>query len=96
MKDYVDARDDAMESRVNAKLGALPTKGTVWGAVATAVAIVLAVLAFGGDRFDSGMSAGTIVQAQRAEQQKTDQSQDAKLELMNQKLDILIKQTSEK
>ncbi|MDG2003881.1 MAG: hypothetical protein P8J20_11170 [Novosphingobium sp.] len=96
MKDYVDARDDAIESRLSTKLDKLPTRSTVWGAVATGVGLILAALAFGGDRFDGGVGAGGLLQDQAGKQAATDEAQDAKLELMNQKLDILIKQTADK
>jgi hypothetical protein len=95
VKDYIDARDDAIESRLSSQLEKLPSKGTVWGAVATGVGLMLAFLAFGGDRFDGGMSASPMLNEQAAQQAKVDESQDAKLELMDQKLDVLIKQTAQ-
>jgi len=96
IKEYVDARDDAVESRLSAKLDRVPTKGTVWGAMATAVGILVAIAAFGADRFDGGIGASSLVREQQAIQKKADDAQDAKIELMNQKLDILIKQTASK
>lgn len=96
LKDYVDARDEAVETRVNGRLEKLPTKGTVWGAVATGIGLLLAALAFGGDRFDGGVGASGLLRDQATNQAKTDASQDAKLLVMDQKLDILIKQTAEK
>lgn len=96
VKEYVDARDEAVETRINAKLEKLSTKGTVWGAVATGIGLLLAILAFGGDRFDAGVGASGMLRDQAEQQSKTDEAQDAKLELMDQKLDLLIKQTSAK
>ena len=96
IKDYIDSRDDAVESRLSAKLDKIPTKGTVWGAMATAVGILVAIAAFGADRFDGGVGASSLVREQQAVQKKADEAQDAKIELMNQKLDILIKQTASK
>lgn len=90
LKDYVDAQSNALESRVNQKLERLPTKGTVWGAVATGVGILLAVLAFGGDRFDSGISANGLLKAQSDQQDAVDRRQDQKLESIDKKLDIII------
>jgi len=94
VKDYIDARDDAIESRLVQKLDTLPTKGTIWGAAGTIVALLLAVAAFAGDRFDGGMSASSLLAEQAEQQAATDQAQDAQLQVMNQKLDILIKQTA--
>lgn len=65
-KDYVDARidqaranTDARFAEVLAKLESLGTKmvtkRSLWEAVAVIVGIILAVLAFGGDRFDGGV-----------------------------------------
>lgn len=90
IKDYVDARDEAVESRLMAKLDTLSTKGTIWGAVGTALAIGLAVLAFGGDRFDSGIGMAD----QRQAQLTRDIEQDKAVTEINTKLDQLIKQTA--
>ena len=95
VKDYIDARDDAIESRLLQRLDKFPTKATVWGAVATGVGLVLAIAAFGGDRFDGGMSAVALVRGQQEAQAEIDQNQNAKLELMDQKLDLLIRQTAQ-
>jgi len=94
IKDYVDARDEAIETRLFAKLDSVPTKGTVWAAMGTAVGILLAVAAFAGDRFDGGLGMSSVMSQLEEKQQVTDKAQDAKLELMDQKLDILIKQTA--
>jgi hypothetical protein len=96
IKEYVDARDDAVESRLQQRLDKLSTKTTVWQAAATIIGLLLAALAFGGDRFDGGVGASVLLREQAEKQAKTDQAQDAKLEQMNGKLDILIKQTSMK
>lgn len=96
MKEYVDAQDNAIESRVNTKLDRLPTKGTVWGAVATGIGLLLALLAFGGDRFDGGVGASGLLRDQAERQAEIDSKQDAQLQLMDDKLDILIQQTADK
>lgn len=96
LKDYVDAQDNAIESRLAQQLDKLPTKSTIWTAMATALGIGVALAAFGADRFDGGVSASSLLDEGRAQQAKTDEAQDAKLELMDQKLDLLIKQTAEK
>lgn len=94
IKDYVDARDEAIETRLFAKLDTIPTKSTIWGAVGVIIGTMLAVLAFAGDRFDGGISAGGIVSQVKDEQAAKDKAQDAKLELIDQKLDVLIRQTA--
>lgn len=101
MKDYVDARDDAMESRLAAKLDGLPSRRTIWGAVSvilggifTALTILLGTMAFGSDRFNGGLSVSPVLAEVQERQQKTDQAQDAKLELIDRKLDILIQKSS--
>ncbi len=86
MKDYVDARDDAIESRLSAKLDTLATKATIWGAMGTAVALILAAIAFGGDRFDSGMGMADV----KVAQDERDMRQDESMRQINEKLDRLI------
>lgn len=101
MRDYVDARDDAVESRLAAKLDRLPTKGTIWGAVAaivgsvfTALAIAIGLISFGGDRFDAGMGFSPAIQSMQHNQSKVDARQDAELSVMDDKLDVIIRQTA--
>lgn len=101
MKEYVDSRDDAVESRLAAKLDKLPSTATLWAAVAaiaasifTAVAIVLASLSLASDRFNGGMSVSPAIAEAQAKQAQTDSDQDAKLRLMDDKLNIIIKQTA--
>ncbi|WP_373089906.1 hypothetical protein [Sneathiella sp.] len=73
IKDYIDAKNDAVRSdiksdiaRVEAKIDIMPAK-IAWqigvGVVAT-VGLVLAVIAYGGARFDGGTSLGSSVGAQ--------------------------------
>lgn len=85
VKDYVDAKNEAMEGRLVARLDQLANKSTIWGAVATGTAIILAVLAFAGDRFDAGLN----VSEQRLQQLERDQKQDAAVRSINEKLDKL-------
>jgi hypothetical protein len=61
-------------------------RNTVWGAGATIIAVVLAAIAFGGDRFDAGMS----VADQQADQIIRDGQQDKSVREINDKLDRLI------
>jgi hypothetical protein len=86
VKDYVDARTDALESRLIGRLDQLAGKSTIWTAVATGTAIILAVLAFAGDRFDAGMGTADL----RAAQIQRDDKQDASMRSVNEKLDKLI------
>lgn len=90
IKDYVDIKTDALESKLFDKLDLLPSTGTLWGAVATGTAIILGVLAFAGDRFDAGISTAE----QRFEQLQRDHRQDAAAKQIDEKLDILIEQSS--
>lgn len=94
LKDYVDARDEAVESRLMAKLDTLSTKGTIWGAVATGTALLFAALAFGGDRFDSGMSASAVAEHIQTNQKTVDAAQNSRLKQMDDKLDILIQRSA--
>jgi hypothetical protein len=94
IKDYVDAKDEAIETRLESKLDKLATKGTIWTAVATGIGILAALVAYGGDRFDGGVSVSPTISKMQTEQTIRDADQDAQLKLMDQKLDILIKQTS--
>lgn len=68
MKDYVDARTDAVRSdvsadlsRFEAKLDAFPARmvWTVGGGVLATVGLFLALVAYGGDRFESGIGLGS-------------------------------------
>lgn len=98
LKDYVDARDDAVESRLSAKLDKLPTesalRNNIWGAAAAVLGVMLAVLAFGSDRFNGGLSISPALVAVQTEQNKTDATQDAKLAMMDRKLDILLERSA--
>lgn len=75
-----EARTDTKFAELRGDLAKFATKNTVWGAVGTALAIGLAVAAFAGDRFDSGMSVASTVQTITTEQRERDASQDQKLD----------------
>ncbi len=85
--DATDSKIAAAEARVDTKFAQLrgdlekfSTKSTVWGAAGTVVAILLAVAAFGGDRFDSGMSISSAMSTFYDAQKKRDAEQDRKFE----------------
>lgn len=92
--DAVDAKVAAAEARTDTKFAELrrdldqfATKGTVWkgvastiAAVVTAVGVLLAVLAFGGDRFDAGVVAGGALAPYAEQQRSRDTQQDRKLD----------------
>lgn len=95
--DVVDAKIAAAEARTDTKFAQLradlshfATKATVWGAVGTAIisilGVLLAVLAFGGDRFDAGVGLADVRQAQVTR----DERQDEAVQQINAKLDTLI------
>jgi hypothetical protein len=94
LSDYIDAREAAVESRLEQKLNGLATKSTVWAAVATIIGVLLAVLSFGGDRFDAGLSSSQIISDYQAKQANTDRVQNAKLLAIDGKLDQIIAQTA--
>lgn len=84
----VDAKIAAAEARTDTKFAELrgdlkdfATKGTVWSATATIIASLvatfLAVLAFGGDRFDAGVGAGGALAPYAEQQRARDAQQDA-------------------
>lgn len=93
LKDYVDAADNAVESRLMAKLDNIPTKGTFWAGIATLIATVLAILAFGGDRFDGGLGLSSELDRINENQAATDAAQNARFDELVQKLDVIIAQT---
>lgn len=94
MRDYVDARDDAIESRLDKKFDKLSTKGTIWAAVATILGILLAAWALAGDRFDAGMSISPAIAQIQNSQAAVDREQNAKLDMLDSKLDILLERTA--
>src|SRR4051812_7099628 len=94
MKNYVDARDDAIEARLTQKLDKLATKGTIWAALATAVGILFAAWALAGDRFDAGMSISPAISQLQNVQTGVDATQNAKLDMLDRKLDILLERTA--
>jgi hypothetical protein len=91
--DTVDAKIAASEARTDTKFAELrsdlkdfATKSTVWQAAATIVAIILAAIAFGGDRFDAGIGMADHRQAQM----QRDQAQDQSVKRIEGKIDQLI------
>jgi hypothetical protein len=98
MKDYVDKADEALETRLDARISTLATKAditasqsnmrnNIWGAVGALFLGTLAVLSFAGDRFDSGFS-----MADKQEQQmQRDAAQDAASKARDQKYDEILR-----
>lgn len=95
---YIDAKMG--EARVNIiselEKSIMPMKGrldklpTTWAMVSIAGATflgLLAVLAFAGDRFDGGMSAGTSFAQEIAAQKARDEKQTALIEEVSKKID---------
>jgi hypothetical protein len=85
--DVVDAKIAASEARTDTKFAELrgdisrfATKGTAWGAMATAIGVVLTVAALAGDRFDAGMTVKDAVEATTSGQKARDAAQDQKLD----------------
>lgn len=84
----VDAKIAAAEARTDTKFAELrgdlskfATTGAVWAAAGTAIAtilgVLLAVMAFGGDRFDAGVGAGGAIAPYAEQQRARDAKQDA-------------------
>lgn len=78
----VEARLDSKLSRIEAKLDVMnvPTIGQIIATVASGTAAVLAIgiaiIAFGGDRFDGGVGIGNTLEEIRQDQRKVDEGQD--------------------
>lgn len=101
MKDYVDARDAAVVSdmkaefaglraefsELRAQIARLPTTGTLIATALVAIGIVIAVMAYGGSTFSTGISLAD----QRQQQLKRDAEQDAALRRTDAKLDEILK-----
>ncbi len=96
----VDAKIEAAEARVDtefAKLrgeldklpGTWTLVTTVIGSAVTLFLAIIAVLAFGGDRFDGGLG----LAAMQREQIERDARQDALIVEVNEKLDVLLERT---
>lgn len=106
IKDYFDAREQAIGFRFSERLDGLPTRETVWnvsitvlGGIITALTVFMGVLAFGGHRFDSGLNLPPAMHDMRLEQRQIDAAQDARhnridgrLDRIEGKLDLLLKQ----
>lgn len=101
--DTVDSKIAAAEARTDTKFAELrgylkdfatarELRGTVWGAAATIIAVILAAIAFGGDRFDAGIGMADIRQAQLAR----DADQDRAVKSIEGKLDKLIEAQANK
>lgn len=100
MKDYVDARDAAMVSdmkaefaglraefsELRAQLARLPTTGTWIATALVAIGVVIAVVAYGGSNFSTG-----VALADQRQQIKRDADQDAALRRTDAKLDEILK-----
>lgn len=112
MREYVDKADEAVESRLSAKLDSLTTKldslatkdgvslqrtsvvHNVWAGVAALLLAGLAILSFGADRFDGGASISPQIAALETHQLTVDAAQDHRVKAVDQKLDVIIKQTA--
>lgn len=82
-----EARTDTKFSELRRDMDAFATRGTVWkgvastiAAIVTAVGVILAVISFGGDRFDAGVSAGGALSPYAEQQRQRDAAQDKKLD----------------
>jgi hypothetical protein len=89
--DTTDAKIAAAEARTDTKFAELRgdmkdfvTKGALWAAtgtiIATILGVLLAVLAFGGDRFDAGITAGGALAPYAEQQRARDAAQDRKFD----------------
>ncbi len=94
IKDYIDARDAAVTSDMHAEfaklrsdMARLPSTITLITTALVIVGIILAAMAFGGDRFSAGISLAD----QRQQQLKRDNAQDAASKQNAAKLDEILK-----
>jgi len=91
-----EARHAMLETKLDALGGLLqskPDKLTVWGASLTVAGIIIAVMAFGGDRFDAGVGLSDHLSKQQsvdATQTARIDQQDAKLDDIDSKLDRVL------
>jgi hypothetical protein len=106
LRDYVDKADEAVESRLQQQLAGVAKttdiRSNVWGATAALSGLIVALagliiglLAFGGDRFDGGMSASSIADNIQTAQRQTDVQQDRRLQQIDDKLDVLIERSAD-
>jgi hypothetical protein len=99
--DAVRAQNDARFAEVlanvsvlSSKIDALPSPVSIWqiwGVALSTLGLAIAIAAFASDRFDGGISASAVVDQATsqitANQAKRDAAQDAKLDLILEKLD---------
>ena len=107
-KDYVDAQDNQTRAQNEARFAEVLTgiravesqvrdkPGVLWliGVGAAGFLAVLALLAFGGDRFDGGFNAGNAVSVFLEAQTARDADQDARLDRILTTLETLSDQSN--
>lgn len=94
IKDYFDAREQAIELRFCGHLDGVPSRETAWnisivalGGIITLLTLFMGVIAFGGDRFDSSLSLSSAMPQLQLEQQDIDAAQNTRLDHIDGRLD---------
>jgi hypothetical protein len=90
----VDLRMTGLEREVLAKLDSKPGIGALVINTAVGISIIIAVLAFGGDRFNGGMSATGALTQQEGEQARRDADLDRQLKDIQRQLNTIQHQKS--
>ncbi|MFQ5953768.1 MAG: hypothetical protein ACE5JZ_01730 [Kiloniellales bacterium] len=107
VSDYVDAKietvrvaNDARFDEVISRLDHVPTTAsmlaTAAGAIVTIAGILLALLAFGGDRFDAGVQLTSVSVEQALEAQRLAKENTERLEGLDDKLDTVLRMLGER
>lgn len=85
----MDAKLNGVEREINAKLDGKPGHGGLIAHTVAIVALLGGLMAFGGDRFDGGMSASGAFATQIEAQASRDSDQDKKLDKILDRLEDL-------
>ena len=87
-----DARFAELQARMKNSVTGAEFRTWIVGAVLTIVAVLVAILAFGGDRFDSGMSVADVVRKINADHETRMSEIQADLRNLLQEVDALLEQ----
>ncbi|ETX26546.1 hypothetical protein [Roseivivax isoporae] len=79
---------------VNHRMDGMVKRRDIWAAAGTTIGILLAFLAFAGNRFDAGLGLSPAISQIEERQEARDAAQDARFDDLGQKLDAVLERLS--